>query len=75
MLDQPGVAAAIVGARYADHLAQTLAVFSLRLDAQDHALLDPMLQAHPGPAGDAYALERDKTGKHGRIMKYDLNKS
>ena len=75
VLDQPGVAAAIVGARYADHLAQTLAVFSLRLDAQDHALLDPMLQAHPGPAGDAYALERDKTGKHGRIMKYDLNKS
>jgi hypothetical protein len=28
VLDQPGVAAAIVGARYADHLAQTLAVFA-----------------------------------------------
>ena len=30
VLDRPGVAAAIVGARYADHLNDTLAVFSLR---------------------------------------------
>ena len=75
VLDQPGVAAAIVGARYADRLAQTLAVFSLQLDARDLALLAPLLQAHPGPAGDTYTLERDKTGIHGRIMKYDLNKS
>jgi aryl-alcohol dehydrogenase-like predicted oxidoreductase len=75
VLDQPGVAAAIVGARYADHLQQTLAVFGLRLEAQDHALLAPILAAHPGPEGDSYSLERDKTGRHGRIMKYNLNKS
>jgi aryl-alcohol dehydrogenase-like predicted oxidoreductase len=75
VLDQPGVAAAIVGARYADHLPQTLAVFGLRLDAQDHALLAPILAAHPGPEGDTYSLERDKAGRHGRIMKYNLNKS
>ncbi len=75
VLDQPGVAAAIVGARYADHLHDTLAVFALKLDAQDHALLDPLLAAHPGPQGDTYALERDKTGRHGRIMKYNLNKT
>jgi aryl-alcohol dehydrogenase-like predicted oxidoreductase len=53
VLDQPGVAAAIVGARYADHLGDTLAVFGLQLDAQDHALLAPLLAAHPGPEGDA----------------------
>ncbi len=75
VLDQPGVAAAIVGARYADHLPDTLAVFALQLDAQDHALLAPLLAAHPGPAGDTYALERDKSGRHGRIMKYNLNKT
>lgn len=75
VLDQPGVAAAIVGARYADHLRDTLAVFGLQLDAQDHALLEPLLAAHPGPEGDTYTLERDKTGRHGRIMKYNLNKS
>jgi aryl-alcohol dehydrogenase-like predicted oxidoreductase len=75
VLDRPGVAAAIVGARYADHLDDTLAVFSLRLDDQDRAMLAPWLAANPGPPGDTYALERDKTGRHGRIMKYNLNKA
>ena len=75
VLDRPGVAAAIVGSRYADHLNDTLAVFSLRLDHQDHALLAPWLTAYPGPQGETYALERDKTGRHGRIMKYNLNKT
>ena len=75
VLDRPGVAAAIVGARYADRLEQTLAVFRLRLDAEDQARLAPILAAHPGPEGDTYSLERDKTGRHGRIMKYNLNKS
>ncbi len=75
VLDQPGVAAAIVGSRYADHLHDTLAVFALKLEEQDHALLAPLLKAHPGPDGDTYALERDKAGRHGRIMKYNLNKS
>ncbi|MEO6624954.1 MAG: aldo/keto reductase [Burkholderiaceae bacterium] len=75
VLDQPGVGAAIVGARYADRLADTLAVFDLRLDAQDLARLAGILAAHPGPGGDTYTRERDKSGPHGRIMKYDLNKS
>jgi aryl-alcohol dehydrogenase-like predicted oxidoreductase len=74
VLDQAGVAAAIVGARYADHLSDTLSVFSLELDSQDHALLAPILEKNSGPAGDTYTLERDKNGKHGSIMKYDLNK-
>jgi aryl-alcohol dehydrogenase-like predicted oxidoreductase len=74
VLDRERVAAAIVGARYASHLADTLAVFTLRLDDEDHARLAPLLAAHPGPAGDTYALERDKVGRHGRIMKYNLNK-
>jgi aryl-alcohol dehydrogenase-like predicted oxidoreductase len=74
VLDQAGVAAAIVGARYADHLSDTLSVFSLKLDTHDHALLSPILAKNSGPAGDTYTLERDKTGKHGSIMKYDLNK-
>ena len=75
VLDQKGVAAAIVGARYADHLHDTLAVFALQLDDQDHKLLAPLLAAHPGLQGDTYSLERDKAGRHGRIMKYNLNKT
>jgi hypothetical protein len=27
-----------------------------------------------GPVGDVYDLERDRTGRHGRIMKYNLNR-
>ncbi len=75
VLDRERVGAAIVGARYADRLGETLSVFDLRLDDEDHARLAPLLAAHPGPDGDCYALERDKTGRHGRIMKYNLNKT
>ncbi len=75
VLEQPAVAAAIVGARYADRIGDTLAVFHLQLDADDLAAIHTILADHPGPAGDTYTLERDKTGPHGRIMKYDLNKT
>jgi aryl-alcohol dehydrogenase-like predicted oxidoreductase len=74
VLQREGVAAAIVGARYARHLPQTLSVFGFALDAEDDALLAPLLAAHPGPAGDTYGLERDQAGRHGRIMNYNLNK-
>jgi aryl-alcohol dehydrogenase-like predicted oxidoreductase len=74
VLQREGVAAAIVGARYARHLPQMLSVFRFALDAEDEARLAPLLLAHPGPEGDTYDLERDKVGRHGRIMKYNLNK-
>ncbi len=73
-LDRPHVAGAIVGARYADHLADNLAVFRFALDAADRAAIDAVLAQKTGPLGDAYALERDKDGRHGRIMKYNLNR-
>lgn len=73
VLDRPAVAAVIVGARYATHLGDNLGAFAVRLDEEDHALLDPFLAAHPGPPGDTFELERDRSGRHGRIMKYNLN--
>ena len=36
-------------------------MFSLRLTDEDHASLAPWLAAHPGPQGDTYTLERDKS--------------
>jgi len=75
VLNQPAVAAVIVGARYGNRIGDMLEAFNLKLDAADLALIDPILSACPGPAGDTYSLERDKTGPHGRIMKYDLNKT
>jgi aryl-alcohol dehydrogenase-like predicted oxidoreductase len=71
VLAQPNVSAAIVGSRNAAHLAETVAALSLRLEARDLASLDGVFGA--GIPGDVYELERDRTGRHGRIMKYNLN--
>ena len=73
VLDQPQVAASIVGARYARHLPQTLQVFKLALDDADRATLDTVMSQADGPSGDVFGLERDRTSRHGRIMKYNLN--
>jgi len=73
VLDQSEVAAAIVGARYARHLPKTLEVFDVTLDDTDRAALDLVLQQADGPHGEVFALERDRNGRHGRIMKYNLN--
>jgi aryl-alcohol dehydrogenase-like predicted oxidoreductase len=72
VLDQPGVAAIIIGARSAAHLADTLAIARLRLSAEDRVAIAAALP--PSPPGDVYTLERDRDGRHGRIMKYGLNK-
>ena len=47
--------------------------FAFALDAEDHATLNAVLDQADGPKGDVYSLERDRTSRHGRIMKYNLN--
>ena len=73
VLDQPGVAAAIVGARHAGHLGATRAALSLQLTDDDRRSLDAVLARASGPTGEVYHLERDRTGRHGRIMRYNLS--
>ncbi len=75
VLDQPQVGAVIIGARYAHHLPQTLAIFDLSLDPDDQAALEAILAQRQGPSGPVYELELDRTGRHGSIMKYNLNAS
>lgn len=72
VLDLPAVAGVIVGARHAGHLGDTLGVGALRLDDSDRAGIGAVLAQRKGPAGEVYALERDRTGRHGSIMKYHL---
>jgi aryl-alcohol dehydrogenase-like predicted oxidoreductase len=72
ILDRPVVAAAIVGAINSAHLSSHLKIGEISLDAADRALLAGVLEPRSGPLGDVYTLERDRTGKHGRIMKYNL---
>ena len=73
VLDQPQVAGAIVGARYARHLPKTLEVFQFTLTEGDHAAIAAILAQATGPNGPVFGLEGDRSGRHGRIMKYNLN--
>ncbi|HUG62401.1 MAG TPA: aldo/keto reductase [Methylomirabilota bacterium] len=73
MLDAPAVAAVIVGARDRSHLAANVAIGAVRLDAADHAAIRAVTDRRAGPAGDTFALERDRTGRHGSIMRFNEN--
>ena len=73
VLEQPQVAAAIVGARYASNLSRTLEVFRFELTSKDKTEIDTLLKKASGPSGPVYGIESDRTSKHGRIMKYNLN--
>ena len=73
VLDRPGVTAVIVGGRSPKHARANAAVGALRLTPQDRVELDAVLERRQGPEGDTYALERDRTGRHGAVMKNNLN--
>lgn len=73
VLDQPGVSAVIVGARTRGHLPATLEIGRLALTDQDRAEIAKVLARRSGPAGEVYELERDRSGPHGAIMRYNLN--
>jgi aryl-alcohol dehydrogenase-like predicted oxidoreductase len=75
VLDQPMVAAAIVGARNAKHLPATLAALTVTLSDAERAELAAALGSGRGPSGDVYALEREKGGRHAAIMRYGLNRA
>jgi aryl-alcohol dehydrogenase-like predicted oxidoreductase len=73
ILDRGQVAAVIVGATSTAHLAAHAGIGSLELDADDIASIGAVTSHRLGPVGDVYDLERDRTGPHGQIMKYELN--
>jgi aryl-alcohol dehydrogenase-like predicted oxidoreductase len=73
VLEKPTVAAVIIGARNRAHLAENVALGRLRLQPRDLVEIEAVLARSHGPSGDVYTLERDRTGRHGSIMRYDLN--
>lgn len=73
VLDRPGVAAAIVGATGTRHLMAHQRAGELALDAADEALLHEAMAQMTSLPGDVYELERDREGRHGRIMRYNLS--
>ena len=74
MLTRPAVAAVIVGARNRSHLASNLAISSVVLSKDDHDRIAKVLALANDLDGDVYTLERDRNGRHGSVMKYNLNK-
>ena len=73
MLDDPDASAVIIGARYARHLSRLLKALDVELDDADRAAIASIQARAPGPDGEVFGLERDATGRHGSIMKYNLN--
>ncbi len=73
VLDRPGVAGIIVGARNRAHVAANAGLTQIGLRRQDLDLIETVLAQRQGPLGDIYTLERDRIGRHGSIMKYNLN--
>lgn len=74
MLNESQVAAVIIGVRHGGHLASHARLMDLQLDGEDTADIARAVAANPVVPGDVYDVERDRTGRHGRIMHYDLNK-
>jgi aryl-alcohol dehydrogenase-like predicted oxidoreductase len=73
VLDRPAVGAVIVGARDRSHLARNAALTAFDLTAADRAAIAAVLARRKGPGGDTFTHERDRSGRHGSIMKYNLN--
>ncbi|MEM8663898.1 MAG: aldo/keto reductase [Pseudomonadota bacterium] len=74
VLTRPGVAAVIVGARNRAHLERNILIADLNLTQSDIGIIEDARAGLTPLPGDVYALERDRTGRHGSIMKYNLNK-
>jgi aryl-alcohol dehydrogenase-like predicted oxidoreductase len=75
MLDRPQVAGVIVGARNQSHLAANLNIAEIALTERDRTEIDAVLAHRQGPEGDTFELERDREGRHGSIMKYNLSRA
>ena len=74
ILQKKHAAAIIVGARNRNHLDKLSQLSSFTLHEQDLSAINKIIDNSSGPKGPFYELERDKTGKHGSIMKYNLNR-
>ena len=71
VLRQPQVRSVIVGV--GRHAVPNLRMAELQLDDADLNRIGAVLARSQEVPGDVYELERDREGRHGRIMRYDLH--
>jgi aryl-alcohol dehydrogenase-like predicted oxidoreductase len=74
VLDQPGVAAIIVGVRHPRHLSSIAAALAIDLTPDDRRAIAALQAEAAGPSGEVYGLERVKGGTHASVMRYTLNR-
>jgi aryl-alcohol dehydrogenase-like predicted oxidoreductase len=72
-LNRPSATCAVIGATSTRHLDENIGIFDLALTKTDLEDIETIAKKSPGLDGDVYDLERDKSGRHGRIMHYNLN--
>ena len=73
ILQKNHVGGIIVGARNSSHLQKLLSIGSISLEPSDIEAISLVISQAKGPTGNFYDLERNRTGKHGAIMKYNLS--
>lgn len=73
VLDQPSIAAALVGISTESRMRDSLNALTMRPSAEDWAALGTWAEQGPRPPGDVFGLERERGGPHATIMKYSLN--
>ncbi len=74
ILQKQLVAGAILGARNSKHIDRIKQIKTFQLDQQDLKQINKVISKSKGPRGNVYALERQKNGKHAKIMRYNQNK-
>ena len=72
ILQQPGVAAAIVGVRNSRHVADNAKLFEFELTGDELTAIRALLNRYPVLEGDPYTLERESPRYRG-IIKMKLN--
>ena len=75
VLDQPGVAAIILGIGSRSRAAENQAIAGIHLDAEDRQRLSQHLATQQSLDGDPFDLERDSSSEHFKFMKTDLQDS
>ena len=74
VLQKQMVAGAIVGARNSKHIKKIMFLKTFELDKQDLKDINDVISKSKGPKGNVYDIERQKDGKHAKIMRYNQNK-
>lgn len=72
VLDQPAVAAIILGTGSTSRAQKNVGIGALTIDDEDRQKISNHLAYQPIPRGDMYDLERDPQGSHAKIIKTDL---